>query len=125
MVKEFPARLTGGSRLLKELGIPGILLLLICFNYFFSALKSSMGMIPARHPAQSLQVDLLSVVIANGGSFIVSHQQYSGDPVSSLMVLVILGAVFGAPRLAFIKKASPRQEVPITEPPLAPLGSVT
>jgi hypothetical protein len=92
----------GGSRLFKELGIPGVLLVAVAGIFFFLAISQSLKLIPVWHPAQSLQICLVSVVAANLASFLISHQQYSGDPMTCLFVVFLVGAALGAPRLPYV-----------------------
>lgn len=87
----------GASRLLKELGLPGVLLVMIALLLVLRSLVQALQLLPVTSMAQQLQIALLAVVAANAASFIASHQQYSGDPSTSLFVLLILGAVFAMP----------------------------
>ena len=89
----------GASRLLKELGLIGVLFMAIAVVLFAQALVRAVRLIPAWHSVADLQLCLLSVVVANGACFIAAHQLYSGDPCASLLVLALLGMVFGAPRI--------------------------
>lgn len=87
----------GASRLFREFGVPGALLIAVAIVYFGKAIWLAIRSVPANHPAQELQIALLSVGVANGLSFIASHQQYSGDPVNMIFAAIYVGAVFGIP----------------------------
>lgn len=89
----------GASRLLKELGIPGVLLMAIAAILFARSVIDALRRVPPPTAVQRLQIALLSVVMGNVASFIASHQQYSGDPATSLFVLLLLGAVFAMPNV--------------------------
>ena len=89
----------GASRLFKELGLHGVLFVGIATVLFGQALVRAIKLVPAGHSVADLQVCLMSVVAANVACFIAAHQVYSGDPASSLFVVLLLGMVFGAPRV--------------------------
>ena len=84
----------GASRLLKELGAVGVVLILMSFWVLCRAIKLAVLRVPHESSLALFQLMLLCVVIANGMSFLISHQQYSGDPPSALMVLRVLGMFF-------------------------------
>ena len=87
------------SRVFKELGLPGVLLLGIGGILFLQSLVIALKSTPGGHTAADLQLCLLSAVAGNAACFSASHQVYSGDPSSSLYVLLLLGIVFGVPRI--------------------------
>ncbi len=89
----------GVSRLVLEFGIPGAILLFFAGIAVLRTVIRSLRLIPPEHSLQLLQIGLLSVVLANAASFAISHQQFSGDPVSALLVLILLGVALGMPRL--------------------------
>ena len=89
----------GASRLFKELGLPGVLLIGMALVLFLQALVLAAKQVPAGHAVGDLQMCLLSVVVANVACFVAAHQVYSGDPVSSLFVVFLLGMVFGVVRV--------------------------
>ena len=84
----------GASRLLKELGVAGLLLLLMSLWYLCKSIWMALLRVPYDSSLPLFQLMLLCVVIANGMSFLISHQQYSGDPPSALIVLLVLGMFF-------------------------------
>ena len=51
-----------------------------------------------------MQVGLVSIVAGNAASFVISHQQFSGDPVSALVVTLMVGAIFKMPGLVVDQK---------------------
>lgn len=91
----------GASRLFKELGLPGVVLILFFAGYMFSTVRDAMNLIPPDHPLALKQIGVLSIVLGNAASFAISHQQYSGDPGSAILVVLMLGMVLGLPRIYF------------------------
>ncbi|MBS0201596.1 MAG: hypothetical protein JSS49_01765 [Planctomycetes bacterium] len=92
----------GVGRLFKELGIPGVVLVLVALGMLARAVRDAIAAIPlSAGAARQLQFGILGVVAANAGSFIVSHQAYSGDPSTVLIVGFCLGIALGMPRVAF------------------------
>lgn len=81
----------GISRLFKELGIIGVILACASGVTLLGGLRDSAQRVPLSGSDALLQLMLFSVVVANLASFIISHQQYSGDPPSALIVLLVLG----------------------------------
>lgn len=95
----------GVGRLFKELGIPGVILVLFAIWGMISSIRQSLLVVPSdAFQVRQLQIGMLSILIANGASFIVSHQAYSGDPSTVLIVGFCLGVVLGIPRLAFTRQ---------------------
>lgn len=88
----------GISRLFLEVGVPGVLLILVAGVYIAVSFRSALQLVPRESSVRDLQILLLSVVAGNLASFIVAHQHFSSDPVSALIVTLLAGAVFGAPR---------------------------
>lgn len=84
----------GASRLLKELGAAGLLFILMSLWYLGKAIWAAISRVPHDGTLPLFQLMLLCAVIANGMSFLISHQQYSGDPPSALIVLLVLGMFF-------------------------------
>ena len=95
----------GASRLFKELGLVGVLLVGIAAVLFAQALIRAVKLTPPWHSVADRQLCLLSLVLANLCCFIASHQVYSGDPASSLFVVLLLGMVFGLPRIYWNEQA--------------------
>ncbi len=89
----------GVSRLFMEFGLPGVLMLGMAGMLMIKVLYDSLKLVPATSTVQALQIGMLSCVMGNAASFAISHQQYSGDPVSALMVTIMAGIVLGAPRI--------------------------
>ena len=58
-------------------------------------------MLPPTSPHILLQLGLVSVVVGDAASFAISHQQFSGDPVSALLVTLQIGMVLGLPGAFF------------------------
>jgi hypothetical protein len=87
----------GGSRLFKELGVPGILLAAVAALLFLHCFRTTLKVMPLHHPLQVLQIGITAVVLANLASFAISHQQYSGDPSTGMMVCMFVGFVLSCP----------------------------
>ena len=104
----------GVGRLFKELGVPGVVLAVASIVFMLGALRSSFDAIPTGHPVLSLQFGIFGIVAANFASFVVSHQAYSGDPSTVLIVGFCLGIGLGLPRPVWANavRESPR---PIAE----------
>lgn len=91
----------GISRLFKELGVPGVVLIGLSTWSVILVVRTAIRLIPPDESSQQLQLALLAVVMGNAASFTASHQQYSGDPMNGLLVLFLLGCVLGCPRIYF------------------------
>lgn len=97
----------GVGRLFKELGVPGVALVLLALALLAKTLRRSFAAVPQEaRTARHLQFGLAGVVAANAGSFVVSHQAYSGDPSTVLIVGFSLGMVLGMPRIAVMQRKS-------------------
>ncbi|MEZ5942723.1 MAG: hypothetical protein R3C18_15120 [Planctomycetaceae bacterium] len=94
----------GASRLFKELGVPGVILMFVAAVFLFQAVQGSLQLIPAQHPLAMKQIGVLSIVLGNVASFAISHQQYSGDPGSAILAVMMLGMVLGIPRVYYNQK---------------------
>ncbi|CAK9009170.1 Alpha-D-kanosaminyltransferase (2'-deamino-2'-hydroxyneamine 1-alpha-D-kanosaminyltransferase) (Glycosyltransferase KanE) (Kanamycin biosynthesis protein E), partial [Durusdinium trenchii] len=70
----------GLSKILLEFGVPGLILLIVAGCAFISAMHSAIKLVPPRSRVQQLQIGLTSIVLADAASFLISHQQFSGDP---------------------------------------------
>lgn len=88
----------GVGRLFKELGVPGVIGIVISGVLLLAAIRLSFYAIPPGHPVINLQYGFASVVAANLASFSVSHQAYSGDPSTVLIVGFCVGIILGLPR---------------------------
>ena len=87
----------GISRLFVELGVPGVLLLARAVFLLLGAIAKAMRLIPTRSSQILLQLGLVSCVVGDAASYAISHQQFSGDPVNSLIVTLMVGMVLGLP----------------------------
>jgi hypothetical protein len=88
----------GVGRMFKELGIPGVLCMIASALFLLGSIRGALDNIPPRHPAGGLQHGFCGIVAANLASFIVSHQAYSGDPSTVLILGFCLGIILGLPR---------------------------
>ena len=87
----------GLSRVLVELGVPG----LIAFLYLGLVLILSsirvVGTLDAHRADRGLYAGLTALVLANGGSFVVSHQVF-GDPFVVCFTALLVGLLLSAMR---------------------------
>jgi len=81
----------GVSRVFRELGVIGVVLVVLAGLRLIGGMMSAVRRTPIDGAPATLQLCLIAIVIANLASFTVSHQQYSGDPPSALLVLIMLG----------------------------------
>lgn len=89
----------GVSRVFKELGLWGVgAMLFVAWNVFWG-FADSVRSVGKTHPLAVLQLLLISCPIANLCSFMISHQQFSGDPPSAIIVLFVLGMSLAVARL--------------------------
>ena len=105
----------GLSRLFKELGVPGVVLMLIAFWMVVTNCRKNVRR-QRFLPAIELQALVFALVTANGASFIASHQHFSGDPANALWVLLFVGVFIG---LLALRPEPPRvggREVPYPLP---------
>ncbi len=114
----------GVSRLMMEFGLPGFFLLIAAVYCLLKSLKSSVWIVDPQSAEQQLQIGMLSVVAGNAASYGISHQQYSGDPVSALIVTICAGIVMGLPgvyatnrsRMLQAQQAFARQPIATVKP---------
>lgn len=85
----------GVSRLFKELGVIGVILLIMAASQFVKEFRRAFRM-PIRDTARViLQNAGIAIFIANIACFAVSHQHISGDVANGILPLLFLGGVFG------------------------------
>ncbi|MEQ9411985.1 MAG: hypothetical protein RIK87_30015 [Fuerstiella sp.] len=87
----------GISRLFLEFGVPGVLLLFCSLCLVIGAIAKSMRLLPPRSSQILLQLGLIGIICGDAASYAISHQQFSGDPVSALLVTMMIGMVLGLP----------------------------
>jgi len=87
----------GVGRLVVELGLIGAAFFAIAAILVVRRCHAALKMAAGRIPVLRLQTGLLSLVIANLASFVISHQAYSGDPSSVCIVLLCVGIVLFLP----------------------------
>ena len=85
----------GTSRLFKELGVIGTLLIIMALLLFAIELRRAYKIPIFDQTRKTLQDASLAFVAANLGCFVASHQIYSGDPMTAMIPLVFLGSVYG------------------------------
>lgn len=89
----------GFSRILGELGVIGLFCLLAAVLALLNGVLLAVRAVDKRSPLAAYQLMLLAAVFANLCSFLISHQQYSGDPPSAIIVLFILGVALSVPMM--------------------------
>ena len=87
----------GVSRLFLEFGVPGVILLIISIFLLMRSLAGSLKIMPKTCDEVVLQLGLASIVAGDAASFAISHQQFSGDPVSALLVMLMVGMILRMP----------------------------
>lgn len=107
--KKFGWQEDGVSRVFRELGIFGVLFVLLAGVLICQALVSAVERVPASWHGSMLQLCLIAIVVANFSSFTISHQQFSGDPPSALLVLLLLGIVLGVTTVSEMRSQQRRK----------------
>lgn len=87
----------GVSRLFLEFGVPGVCLLVVSIFLLLGAFFKSLRSLPRSSNEILVQLGLVSVIAGDAASFAISHQQFSGDPVSALLVTMMVGMVLKFP----------------------------
>ena len=87
----------GTSRAFAELGMVGVGLLLISALEMYRVCVISRQKTVRDFELSTLHALLLSICLADLASFIVSHQHFSGDPSSGVLVLMLLGMAISLP----------------------------
>lgn len=95
----------GVSRLFLEFGVPGVCLLVVSIFLLLGAFFKSLRSLPRSSNEILVQLGLVSVIAGDAASFAISHQQFSGDPVSALLVTMMVGMVLKFPGI--LKRRSP------------------
>ena len=107
--KKFGWQEDGVSRVFRELGIFGVLFVLLAGVLICQALVSAVERVPASWHGSMLQLCLIAIVVANFSSFTISHQQFSGDSPSALLVLLLLGIVLGVTTVSEMRSQQRRK----------------
>ena len=89
----------GISRLGAEFGVPGTIFIFCALIGLARSVWKAIRALPIDSRASAMQFDFLAVAAANAGSFVVSHQAYSGDPSSIAIATMCLGYVLAIPLL--------------------------
>ena len=87
----------GVSRLFVELGVGGVLLMLVASYNFTGAIRQSLHLLPSAHPSKPVSLGMWSVVAASVASYIISHQHFSGDPIMAFIAVLMVGCALGLP----------------------------
>jgi hypothetical protein len=87
----------GVGRLAAELGLPGMLVVLIAVWMLGREVVQALGRGKTNPLNHLLQYALLGAFLANIASFLASHQAYSGDPSSIAIACCCLGFVLAMP----------------------------
>jgi hypothetical protein len=89
----------GVSRLVMELGVIGTILVFVAGLFLARSAVRAVRETPAGGGTYVLAVGLAGIVAANLASFAVSHQAYSGDPSTVLIVTQCFGMLLACPQL--------------------------
>ena len=84
----------GISRLFKELGVIGVLLVAVAMVMLFQNCRREVRR-QRFLPLIEIQAFAFALVMANFASFVASHQHFSGDPANALWVLLFAGVFVG------------------------------
>ena len=101
----------GISRLFLEFGVPGVLLLVCSICLLVGAMAKSLRLLPPVSSQILFQLGLVGIVVGDAASYAISHQQFSGDPVSALIVTMLVGMILGIPATWFAEQQRLRQQV--------------
>ena len=99
----------GVSRLFLEFGVPGVILLFCSVCLLVGAIGKSMRLLPPTTSQMVLQLGLVGIVAGDAASYAISHQQFSGDPVSALLVTMMVGMILGVPASWFAAQKKHRE----------------
>ena len=105
----------GISRLFKELGVVGVLLLLFAAFHFIAESRRALRMPLQDSTRVLLQNSGLAIAVANLACFVSSHQHISGDVANGVLPLLFLGGVFGH---VLGDRASNAARMPVSRPGL-------
>lgn len=83
----------GVSRLFLEFGVAGVILLCCSLLLLIRCIRKSLRIVPRRSREQVMVMALVGVVVGDAASYAISHQQFSGDPVSALLVTLVIGMI--------------------------------
>jgi hypothetical protein len=99
----------GVSRLVFEFGVPGFVLLITSIVMLLTAIRKAIRLMPPKGSMMIMQLGMVAVVAGNAASYTISHQQFSGDPVSGLIVTLFVGMIL---RLPLIRHGSSPSALP-------------
>jgi hypothetical protein len=91
---------SGPSKLMVELGVIGFLASTLLVVAFVQSLRWGLARMPRNAKDGILFIGFLGILVANGASFIVSHQAF-GDPFLVTLAGFFIGIALSAPRWAF------------------------
>ena len=92
----------GLSRILVELGVPGLLcFLFLCLSFLAAIWRLVCSQLDISVPGLPLSLGLIGIVAANGVSFIYSHQIF-GDPFVMGFFCFLLGITFSGERVGIV-----------------------
>lgn len=85
----------GVSRLFKELGVIGVVFVLLAGFQFIKELRRAFRHEFTDQTRAYLQNGGIAIFVANLACFVISHQHISGDVANGVLPLLFLGGVFG------------------------------
>ncbi|KAA5543827.1 hypothetical protein FYK55_11705 [Roseiconus nitratireducens] len=107
----------GVSRLFKELGVPGVMLIAVSGLLMLRNCRTEVRR--QRYlPLIEIQAFAFALIMANLASFVASHQHFSGDPANALWVLLFCGIFIGTLALSE-RPVSRSAAATVTRPPTA------
>jgi hypothetical protein len=107
---------SGLSKLAVELGAPGLICALLLAVAIARACATLLKNGAGKGEYGVIYLALMGFIIANGVSFLISHQVY-GDVLVMVLTAFMLGVVLSAPRWSFVAPPARRREpVPFGQP---------
>jgi hypothetical protein len=105
----------GISRVFAEMGVIGAILILLAFFYGLKACRHVLKVVPPDSRIAEMQLGLAGVGAASAASFVISHQAFSGDPCSMLLVAFLVGVMLSGPIQVVRARIAARQYEPALE----------
>lgn len=112
----------GVSRLFKELGVIGVIFLVMAGSQFVMELLRAFRFQLMDSTRVLLQNGGIAIFVANLACFVVSHQHISGDVANGVLSLLFLGGVFG--HVLGDQKNTAAKQAPVAKNFLAPFPAL-
>lgn len=98
--RQFGWQEDGISRLVTEFGVFGVVLLCGSLYLLLRALANALSSVPTDRIEIDMQLCLVGVIAGDAASFVISHQQFSGDPINAVIVTLMIGMVLKMPSIS-------------------------